>query len=101
MYADALTEQQTTLDDYPEELLLPELPDELLPELPEDELDDFPELGDLLEGAIGLGQESLWIWTSLIKSIRFTPQGNQIDQRDIGVRPVATCSRAGIYTDMF
>lgn len=38
---------------YPEELLLPELLDELLPELPEDELDELPEAGDLLEGAIG------------------------------------------------
>ena len=38
---------------YPEELLLPELLDELLPELPEEELDELPEAGDLLDGAIG------------------------------------------------
>lgn len=41
------------LELLPEELLLPELLDELLPELPEDELDELPEAGDLLEGAIG------------------------------------------------
>lgn len=48
---------------YPEELLLPELLDELLPELPEEELDELPEPGGLLEGAMGMKDSDCPSWT--------------------------------------